>query len=364
MTSWLARNDLSGSVAEDEVAGESVHKQMLTSTLTTASLILRLVSQPSTSALLLGYIAQCLVSGLTTARAIVTLLLYLIADGRPVPPSRLVSVASVITTNEAAMQSWDSVPSSLARPNQIHPESEVGTSSRANPPEPVSTLALLLPLLRQCSQQTPAPTPIVHLVSRLLSSLQPYPVPPLDVGLEAGGLFQSLPEAISVPLRDCLSGLMADLAVSQENMELSQPNPNAQTAASHDARATSVPTPSLPPFRSQLSLKHALAYQLSSLFRSSSWTTSDPAMQRPPEDHVALLKLGSFLAPDSGDFMQQLLRSSLGQADYVEAAEGVQRWLFITERLPLLLKWWKENPLDELPFPVSFLLPDAVSLSC
>jgi len=32
--------------------------------------------------------------------------------------------------------------------------------------------------------------------------------------------------------------------------------------------------------------------------------------------------------------------------------EGLLSWIFLTEALPVLLAWWKDNPETEWPFPV------------
>ena len=238
----------------------------------------------------------------------------------------------------------------------------------------MSTLGLLLPLLRMCSVSSDSPplTPLVALVSRLVSLLQPYPAPPLDIGLEAGGLFQSLPETISLPLRECLSGLMADLASSQETSQLQQlpTNPdqsnggvNGKSNGAVDGPSThsgqSIPSPLLPPLHTQISLPHILAFLLTLDLHSSRWTLSpDPntSPPKPADHHIELVKLGPHIESDPSTFLLHLIRAAITShvGHYIgSTTEGTLRWLFMSERLPTLLRWWKDNSDPKWPYPVS-----------
>jgi len=198
------------------------------------------------------------------------------------------------------------------------------------------------------------------LVSRILSLLDPYPAPPLDIGLEAGGLYQSLPEAISVPLRNCLSGLMADLAVSQgapqfQITDTLPPQPAVLPVVGKDRAQTEgrAPVPSLPLFATQMPLKHALDFQVAWAIQADRWTPSDATVQIPPDNHLSVIRLGPLIASNPSHFLQQLIISSLVGATDLSADERAQRWLFLTERLPVLLKWWKDQDSVDWPFPVS-----------
>lgn len=166
---------------------------------------------------------------------------------------------------------------------------------------------------------------------------------------------------------------MADLAVSQDANQLSltdnpalPPQPIAATSISQQAGpgvkneeanmnvGESIPPPSLPSFMSQVPLQHSLSLQLAWTIRADRWTPSDPSMQVPPENHLTLLKLGPYFASDPTTFLQGLIRVAVNQTNAVQAGEKVARWLFVTERLPILLKWWTENSSEDWIYPVSY----------
>jgi mediator of RNA polymerase II transcription subunit 5 len=329
----------------------------------TTNLLHRLLAATTPPAILLGYLGQSLQSSLTSSQTLLHHVLFLISDNKPPSTSLLVSLSTLILSN---LPENYTLPSVLARPKTLVEIPDIGTSASATPPPSTSsTLGLLLPLLRQCSSSTsPAPTPLILLIHRLLVSLQPYPAPPLDVGLEAGGLFQSLPETLSVPLRDCLSGLMADLAVSQDPSQAPPPPvipPTIQASATNgvsavtsetNAKVAAIPQPALPPLHTQLPIQHALSFEISSILRSDRWTRSDLTSDVPAENHLSLLKIGRLLSPDPSAFLAHLLRACLKASSLSAPEERVARWLFVTERLPVLLKWWKDNSDPSWAFPV------------
>lgn len=326
-----------------------------------AALLLQLVSTTSSPAILLSYLGLALTSGLISTTTLITHLLFLISDSHTFSPALLASISTLILSALSLEQF--ALSATLTKPATLISLPDVGPSTSASTANTVSTLCLLLPLLRQCSSPSPAPGPLVMLVSRILSLLSPYPAPPLDIGLEAGGLFQSLPESIAAPLRDCLSGLMADLAVSQDASQLQiadnlppQPAVVPVTDKQQTKGEGKLLTPSLPPFSTQLPLRHTLDFQVARSIRSDRWTPSSPTMQVPPENHISLIRLGPLIASDSTSFLQQLIRSSLVGSTNLGADERAQRWLFLTERLPILLKWWKDQDITDWPYPVRPML--------
>jgi mediator of RNA polymerase II transcription subunit 5 len=162
---------------------------------------------------------------------------------------------------------------------------------------------------------------------------------------------------------------MADLAVSQGAAQLSlndapmsQTIPSSQQAglaADMPGIASSVvgiAAPLLPTFKSQVPLSHSLSVQMAWAIQSNRWTASDPNMNLPPDNHLTLLRLGPYFAQDSTEYLQQLIRVSISQVQAVPPEEKVARWLFLTERLPSLLKWWKGDQTMEWSYPVSYAL--------
>ena len=256
---------------------------------------------------------------------------------------------------------------------------DVGTSesTRRSPgpyeAEAIPTLTLILPLLRQCTTSAPSPAPaaIVALVSRLLISLERHPAPPLDVGLEAGSLLQILPEAIVVPLRQCMSGLMADLSAQDEQQATSMsidgptsfpPQPISASDPSNPFNAV-VPTPILASDHLPLPLSKVLGFLLIQASLSSRWT---PSLQygsrppRPPDNYTNLIRLGPRIAPDPVTFIHNLIGAAINLhcGQYTAGSfHGVQRWVFLTEILPALLKWWKEQHMPDWSYPVSRHIP-------
>ena len=189
-----------------------------------------------------------------------------------------------------------------------------------------------------------------------MSLLEPYPAPSLNIGLEAGSLLQSLPENLAAPLRDCLSGLTADIAFSQTTIQrqpsLSRP----------DLLVIPDPTAREPlPFISGatlMSLPQSLTFLLTYIHLSTRWTRhpaygAEPL--QPPANHMHLIRLGPHIAPDPSTFLSHLIKAAVNH--WAESYDGnspygVSSWLFLTEALPVLLRWWKENADSNWPFPV------------
>ncbi|ORY26244.1 mediator complex subunit Med5-domain-containing protein [Naematelia encephala] len=321
-----------------------------------SSLLDQLLQPPGTPAIVLSYLSQSLSDStgpaILPAQTFLVHLLFRLALPPPPSTSALAAIASLLLA----------CPSSLFSPlsGELHcPASLVPDVGSSTSTSPTPTLGLVLPLLRLCS--TSAPAPIVSLTARILGLVQPYPAPPLDVGLEAGGLLQTLPEMVSTPLRDSLGGLMADLAISQDTtgmglsldgmtgMENVIPNQGDITMHGGDENAQTVTLPPLGTDISSLPLPQSLAFLLNYLRRSSRWTDNADSSG----DQV-LLRLAPHLAPDPTTFLAQLLEASIvafsGQADG-DSPGGIEKWLFISEGLPSLLQSWKGHGDLGYPYP-------------
>lgn len=255
----------------------------------------------------------------------------------------------------------------------------MGTSASASEPATTApTLSFILPLLRLCSNPNPtepAPFPIVALTNRLLSLLQPYPAPPLDVGLEASALLPVLPDVIATPLRNCLSGLMADVAMSQDvaQMQISVPSAAFDVSSSgitgegegsaktaDDGSVTPLTRVWTPPRQSSpIPIQHAIDFLFAHAIRSSRWTRSPYPPSNPPEpwqSHIEVLRIGRYLCPEPDRFLLQLIETSLKaclNTYQALSSDFVDRFLILTEALPTLLRSWKDNGDADWSYPVS-----------
>lgn len=372
---WQSENEQSNENAREVVTGTDCHGSYAhRADLSLAAALLRAVASSRTlPAILLGYLQECLAAGLITAREIAIQILFLQSEPNPLSVATLTSLANVVLSNPTGLEAGDPLPSTLARPQALAREiPNVGTSASAlGNAESVSTVGLLLSFLRLCSfGAIPTPTgPLVALVNRILSLLQPYPAPPLDIGLEAGGLFQSLPEALSVPLRDCLSGLMADLAVSQDvprtQVTISSVITNTQTSSDPNqpsiGKETSggVSTPSLPPIHPSWSPDESLAYVLSHIYHLSGMDAGSKDHLSPPHAHRDLIHLGAHLTADSETFTAGILRASIIHVHTALRSQKLDEvrwgWIFFVEHIPALLKWWRSIPTADWSCPVSLV---------
>jgi mediator of RNA polymerase II transcription subunit 5 len=295
----------------------------------------------------------------------------------------LASICSVILTNPTGLAETDALPSTLDGPSQDVPD--VGTSASANPFPSSSTLALMLPLIRLCANLVdPAPFPILAFTNRLLSLLQPYPAPPLDVGLEASALLPTLPDALSTPLRNCLSGLMADVALSQDAAQLQisdlvglgalQDGVGLGPAITETGGAEGT-IPSLPGvFRLSrqplpIPLPRALDFLLAHAHRSARFTKSTYPQAQPPapwENHLHILRAGRYFELDPEAFLLQLVESGLQACleSYQNiGAHFVKMFLFLVDGLPTLLRSWMDAEDSDWAYPVSRHLLWATTLN-
>jgi mediator of RNA polymerase II transcription subunit 5 len=226
-------------------------------------------------------------------------------------------------------------------------------------------------LLRICTDKS-CTSPVIQLVSRVLSIVAPYPAPPFDVGLEASQLMGSLPDTISMPLRESLSGLMADLAISEGTQAQLQSQAQTQailpsgpkttgTAQSFGAPETKGPRlcSLYPPDVYADTQPQALAILLASYRqqrqydRNPSYSSTPP---RPPKGLLDILKVAWTLTTDGDRLLSDLLSVAVdqisGEAFGVDG-KGVDGWVLLVEDLPTLLRRWKDQPGSKTQFPVS-----------
>jgi hypothetical protein len=153
---------------------------------------------------------------------------------------------------------------------------------------------------------------------------------------------------------------MADFAVTQGAAQMNIGDVPAPTTmplpvpAADGEAAQTIPVPTLPPFSSSLPPSASVEWEISWILRSSRWTRSDPTMIKPPENHIALLRLAPLLSADASVFLTELLAAAIRYHEGAPKDEAVQRWLFATERLPILLKYWKGTSDLDFSYPVSF----------
>ncbi|CAD6584259.1 MAG: mediator complex subunit, partial [Tremellales sp. Tagirdzhanova-0007] len=338
--SWHKNRHISANLAAHEIADALLHE-------------LATVDPP---ALLLAYLSQAIASTLLDSRTFVIHLLFFLVERDSPSITFLASISSVVLANPTGLEPSDPLPSTVDNPStaSISVSAPVTSASPGPALVPSSTLALLLPLLHLCSftNPSPPPTPILDLTIRLLSLLEPYPAPSLNVGLEVGGLLQSLPEKLAAPLRHCLSGLMADIAFSQDTIR-TQPSSSRPDLPNLTARDSSPPSSG----STLMPLPQSLTFLLTYVHLSTRWTRH-PAYgvepSQPPANHIHLIRLGPHVAPDPSTFLSQLIQAAVKQwAESYDgdSCDGVSSWLFLTEALPVLLSWWKENADPHWLFP-------------
>jgi mediator of RNA polymerase II transcription subunit 5 len=316
---------------------------------------------PDPPALILAYLSYALPSSLASPRTATIHLLFQL-ESTSIPSHTLSSICTAILANPSALDASEPLPSSLPSPDEVS-RPDVGPSS---PPIPATTwtLSLLLPLLRLCTDKN-CPSPITQMVGKVLSIVAPYPAPPFDVGLESSQLMGSLPDSISMPLRESLSGLMTDLAISEvtqaqapvsASTAIDVPPGNGMDGASplDGARLSSINpreiyTDSLP---NALSMLLAAYRQQPRIDRNDSYSSTPP---RPPKGLLDLLKLGWAISSNGEQLLSDLLSVILDQVSGdLSGMEGrnVDAWVLAVEDIPILVRRWKDQPGPKTPFPV------------
>lgn len=319
--------------------------------------------RPSAPGILVNYLAQALAAPLFTARTFVVALLAhlyrsdVIATASITP--QLVSISSALLANPTGLGPGDVLPSPIDLSSDVP---DVGTSeSAAAAPEQVPALTLILPLLRQCAAMSPPPPPLLAIASRLTTLIPPLPAPPFDVGLEAAQLSAVLPEDVGRPLRECLAGLMADLplpdAPAQDVAGLfGVPDVGQQSGGFGDIGAgmtmSSLRATPLP-------LQQMAEFLIEYVRRAQGWTRNVVSTSEPPQPAphlIHILKLGRSLSPDSSAFMSALLDAAAARvlaAWSKGPGEAVFPFVFFTEQLPVLFRWWHDNSDPKWQYPAT-----------
>ena len=284
-----------------------------------------------------------------------------------IPPSTLSSISEAILLDSTGLNASDTIPSHLESPIP-----DVGPSSVST----TWTISLLLPLLRACT--TNPPTAMVQLIIRILSIVEPYPAPPFDVGLEASQLMGSLPDTISMPLRQSLSGLMTDLAISEGSAQpgaasgstgaIDQPRPQAGMAGiSSGPDISNINLSDTFSNTTQQSIALLLAsYRARFGYDRNTQYAANSAV--PSEGLQTYLKLCWALGASGEGILEQVVDTTLQQVlpdTYGLKKENVDSSLLLVEGLPVLLKWWKDHSDGRLSYPVSpfYFYIEASSLS-
>ena len=271
-----------------------------------------------------------------------------------IPQTTLSSISQAILLDSTGLDVSNPIPSHLESPlPDIGPSSPSSTSW---------TISLLLPLLRSCLNNPPQA--VIQLISRILSIVDPYPAPPFDVGLEASQLMGSLPDTISMPLRQSLSGLMTDLAISEGS---AQPVTAGLAPTTIQSRPQAIDAGlSTGPEISSIKLSNAfsnvipqtIALLLASYRDRVGYEANAKYAANPPvpsEGLQKLMKLCWALGGTGELMMEQLLMTTLQQVipdTNGLKAHNVDACMLLLEGLPVVLRWWKDQS-NGLAYPVS-----------
>lgn len=321
-------------------------------------------------------------TGLFTARTILLHLLFRAhEEGRkPLATAALSTICGILNASPTDLEPGKPLPSTLESP-VASSHADAGPSS-SPAPRSTWTLTLLLPLLKLCADPRPQSQsqtqlqPIVQLVSRVLSIVEPYPAPPFDVGLEVSQMMGQLPEVLAVPLRQSLSGLMMDLAMSDgasrnqafNGGDSSMPSyqqqqqqqasvgggPSGASGSAELSTDIKFPSPaeSFAPF-----LSHAIALLVSAYRqtrpreRHADYTASPPS---PNPGLIRLLKLSWRICDSSDVLLNNLLSAIVSQAVSAPPnldGPSIDAFVMLVEELPEILHWWKTQQSPRLSFP-------------
>ncbi|WVQ93306.1 hypothetical protein IAU59_000374 [Kwoniella sp. CBS 9459] len=338
---------------------------------------------PSPPSILLSYLSELLAaptSGATptpllTSRTLFIHLLFYIAENDIPPIPSLLSLATILASSPSGVDEGSgSIPSLLSRPGDHFTAErvpDVGTSASAKAassapssltsPKQISTLSLLLPLLRICASMPPSP--LSNLVGRAVLLLSPFPAPSLDVGLEAGQLLPALPEEISVPLRSTLSGLMADLA--SQDMQTSSALASAGAVTGQDIKMGEPGSQQIQNAIGQrLPINQTIAFLLERARRASRWrtkTTITEETSTPRPELLDVLRIAPSLGYQPSEFLSALLDVSirrLMEKPVDGSSPDVGEWWGLTvEDIVEVVRWWKLHPEEKFPFPDDILTP-------
>jgi mediator of RNA polymerase II transcription subunit 5 len=320
---------------------------------------------PNPPAVIIKYLSHCLSHHLVTARiAVIHLLLQ--PNLGSVPSATLDTICQTILLNSTGLDVSNPLPSRLDSPLP-----DIGPSS---PSSTNWTISLLLPLLRTCTT-TKVPQATTQLIGRILSIVEPYPAPPFDVGLDASQLMGSLPDEISIPLRQSLSGLMTDLAISEGSAQQAQVAPLAVDDRLSRRQPVMAEITDGPAISSIMladafsdTIPQAIALLLASYREGVRYdkteqyaSTSPPIPSRSGIDFLKLCwSLGStggsvdvifsadvILDRVLGVILEQVIPDLSGLG-----AKNVDGHILLLEHLPVMLRWWKDQSNGGLAYPV------------
>ena len=321
---------------------------------------------PNPPAVILKYLSYCLSNQLATARtAVIHLLLQPSLDS--VPSATLDTICQAILNDSTGLDASNPLRSQLDFPlPDIGPSSPASTSW---------TISLLLPLLRKCTTGKVA-LATTQLIGRILSIIEPYPAPPFDVGLEASQLMGSLPDDISIPLRQSLSGLMTDLAISEGSAQQAQAVPTTVDQLSLSRPQQVMAGMSDGPAISSIMLAdafsdaipQAIALLLASYREGLRYDKTEQTTSTTPKipskrgrdllkQCWSLVSLGSssnvifsadvILDRIMGVTLEQVIPDLSGLG-----AKNVDGQMLLLENLPSLLRWWKDQSDGGSNYPV------------
>ena len=331
---------------------------------TTASLFAFL---PDIPASMPNYLSVSLQRGLISPRDVFIHLLFQLQTG-PIPLASLSMICGILLAHADNLQDGPPIPSSLKSPI---PQPDIGTSVQP-PAHTIWTLSLLLPLLRICTDPSSAPQPITELLGRMLAIVKPYPAPPFDVGLEVSQLMGKLPETIASPLKESLSGLMMDLAIS-DGATQNQVFPvearvppvaaKSQTSDIDDINSQS-PQGDFAYMRPQAMALLVTNYHQSRARESRHMKDLALETPMPHQGLIKLLKICWRIFENSEALLTTLLTtmvgSAMGQSEEMRwrwDGSYVDRLIVLFEDLPVALRWWKDQSECSLPYPVKFICP-------
>ncbi|WVF65645.1 hypothetical protein IAT40_000376 [Kwoniella sp. CBS 6097] len=322
---------------------------------------------PSPPSILLSYLSELLASPipLVTSKTLFIHLLFYIAEHDLPPIPSLLSLSTILASSPSGLEEGI-IPSLLSSPSTrrtTHDIPDVGTSASASAaaasasasPKQISTLSLLLPLLRICAS-TP-PSPLSNLVGRTVLLLASFPAPSLDVGLEAGQLLPSLPEEISVPLRNTLSGLMADLATQDMQSANDLTSAVGGGSGSQEVRMGEQGSQQVQNAIGQrLPLDQTISFLLERARRAQRWRADvDGDTTIPHAGLLEILKIAPSLSYEPSEFLSTVLQVSIRAL--VEkpvdgpGTEAGEWWGLVTDGVLSLIGWWKTHSEDRFPFP-------------
>ncbi|KAK6904403.1 hypothetical protein I203_105216 [Kwoniella mangroviensis CBS 8507] len=317
---------------------------------------------PSPPSLILSYLSHLLSNTtLITSRTMFIHLLFYIHNHDLPSISSIISITNILSTHPTGLDR--PIPSLLSPfTSELRIQPDVGPSTSTSVVQDqnqISTLSLLLPLLRISSTNSPnSISSLVGYLSKFISVLSAFPSPTLDVGLEAGQLLPSLPEEIGTHLRGLLSGLMTDLdnqdLMVQANQQHQQPNQDIQMGDDNTQNAST--SQDIRKGESKLPLRQTIIFLLEyikrmSIKRSGSSTTT--TMDDFKERYRALVRVGKQITNDAEELLRVLLEVTIQGlvGSNVDTLQCAEHWRIVVEDVSNLLKWWKDNRIDDFGFP-------------